>query len=92
MLIKKKRRISKFARIVWSTLLLKDFLTVAKDLLDRMINQGSSKYMLLKRMTKAFNKHPEGFQKYHIMVSDIVSKIAATYVNTRSVSDSRGVE
>ena len=47
--------------------------------------------MLLKRITKAFNKHPEGFQKYHIMVSDIVSKIAATYVNTRSVSDSKGL-
>ena len=36
--------------------------------------------------------YPETFQKYHSMASDIVSKIAATEINTRILSDIRGVE
>ena len=38
---------SKFVRIIKSTLLLKDFLPIAKNLLDRMINRGRSEHMLL---------------------------------------------
>ena len=34
----------------------------------------------------------EAFQKYHVMVSDFFSKIAATLLNTESVSRTRGVE
>ena len=34
--------------------------------------------MLLKQIKKVFNRHPEAFQKLHIMASDIVSKFAAT--------------
>ena len=52
-----------FVRIARSTLLLKDFLLVAKNLLDRMINQGGSKHMLLKQIKKVFNRHPGAFQK-----------------------------
>ena len=81
-----------FLRIAGSVLLLKDFLTVAKSLLDRVINQGSSKQMILKQIKKAFNRHPEPFQKYHTMASYTVSRIAATYINERSVSDTREVE
>ena len=54
------------------------------------MNQGSFKCMHLKQIKKLFNGHLENFQKYHIMASDIVSKIAATYIITRSVSDRRG--
>ena len=43
-----------------------------------MMNQGGSKPMILKQVKKAFQRYPEAFQKYHIMASDIVSKIAAT--------------
>ena len=39
--------------------------------------------MLLKQIKNACNRHPEGFQKYHIMVSDFVSKIAATLINPK---------
>ena len=39
-----------------SNLLLKDFLRTTKDLLDRMINQGGSKRILLKLIKKAFNR------------------------------------
>ena len=51
-----------------SALLLKDFLPVAKNLLDHMINQGASKQMqmLLKHIKKTLNRHPEAFQNYHI--------------------------
>ena len=58
---------SEFVRITRSTLLLKDFLHVAKNLLDRMISQGGSK--LLEKFKKALNKHLEAFQEYHIMAS-----------------------
>ena len=68
---------SEFVRINRSALLLKDVLPVAKNILDRMLSQGGSKHMSLKQIKKAFNRHPEAFQK-HIMTSDSVSKIAAT--------------
>ena len=58
---------SEFVRITRSTLLLKDFLHVAKNLLDQMISQGGSK--LLEKFKKALNKHLEAFQEYHIMAS-----------------------
>ena len=51
----------------------RDFLSVAKNLLDRMTNQGGSK-----QIKKAYNRHPEAFQKNCIMASNIASKIAAT--------------
>ena len=69
---------SEFEIIVGSTLLLKNFLPVAKNPLDRMVNQAGSKHLLLKQIKKAFNGDPEAFQKYHIIASDIVSKTAAT--------------
>ena len=58
---------SEFVKITGSTLLLKNFLPVA-----------GSKQLLLKQIKKSFNRHPKTFQKYHIVASDIVSKIAAT--------------
>ena len=67
-----------FVRIARSTLLLKDFLPVAKKQLDRMISRGGSKHMLLKQIKKASDRLSEAFQKFHTMASDIVSKIAAT--------------
>ena len=69
---------SEFLRIAGSTLLLENFLPVTLNLIDRMINQGRPKHMLLKHIIKAFNRHPEAFHKYHkydIMASDIVSNI-----------------
>ena len=48
--------------------------------------------MILKQIRKAFNRHPEPFQKYHTMASYTVSRIAATYINEQSVSDNREVE
>ena len=71
--------LSEFLRIAGSTLLLEDFLSVTLNLIDRMINQGCPKHMLLKHIKKAFNRHPEAFHKYHkyhIIASDIVSSIA----------------
>ena len=47
---------------------------------NRTINQAGSKHFLLKQIKKAFNRLLKTFQKYHIIVSDIVSKIAATEV------------
>ena len=53
---------SEFIRIARSTLLLKEFLPVAKNLLDQMISEGGYKHMLLKQIKKAFNRHLEAFQ------------------------------
>ena len=39
-------------------------LSVVKNQSDRVMNQGSSKQVLLKMVKKAFHRHPEAFQKY----------------------------
>ena len=56
-------------RIARLTLLLKDFLPVAKKAVSNI---------LLKQIKKAFNRHPEVFQKYYNMALDITGKTAAT--------------
>ena len=56
-----------------------------------MISHGGSKGLLFKQIKKLFKRHLEVSQKYHNMASDIVSNFAAV-INTRSVSDGRGVE
>ena len=71
---------SEFLRVARSTLLFKDFFSIALNLLDQLINQSSFKHMLLKHIKKVFNGHSEGFHQYHIMASDIVSKIATAYL------------
>ena len=43
-----------------------------------MICEGAFKNMFLRQIKKAFNRHPQAFQKYYIMGSDIVSNIAST--------------
>ena len=63
---------SEFERIARSTLLLKGFLPVAKNLLDQISQMIRN--MLLKQIKKAFKRHPEVFQKY-IMDSDIVGRL-----------------
>ena len=75
---------SEFVIIAGSVLLLKYFFPIEEN---RMINQSGSKHLLLKQIRKAFNGHPKAFQRYHIIASDIISKIAATW----SVSDSKGL-
>ena len=49
--------------------MLKDFLPVAKKAVSNI---------LLKQIKKAFNRHPEVFQKYYNMALDITGKTAAT--------------
>ena len=45
--------ISEFVKITRSTLFLKNFLPIAKNLLDQMIIEGGCKHMLLKWIKKA---------------------------------------
>ena len=52
---------SEFVIIARSTLLLKNFLPVAKNLKDLMTNQAGSKQSLLKQIKNAFNRHREAF-------------------------------
>ena len=56
---------SEFVKIAGSTVLLKNFLSVAKSLLDRMIKQAGTKQLLLEQVKKAFNRHTKACQKYH---------------------------
>ena len=65
--------LSEFRSIDRSKLLVKEFLLVAKDLLEQMINQGGSKHMLSKQIENIFNRHSEAFQKYRIFVSKITA-------------------
>ena len=69
---------SEFVIIARSTLLLKSFLHVSKNLVDRMTNQAGSKHLILKQIKKAFNRNPKAFQKCHIRASVIVNKTDAT--------------
>ena len=65
--------LSEFGSIDRWKLLVKEFLLVAKNLLEQMINQGGSKHMLSKHIENIFNRHSEAFQKYHIFVSKITA-------------------
>ena len=73
---------SEFLRIAWSTLLLKNIFPIENNLSDRKINQGGFRYMLLKQIKKAFNRHPEAFQSYN----------GYRYWNVIFFYDSKGVE
>ena len=53
--------VGEFLRIARSSLLYCDFLTKARDLLNRMENQGAKKHFCNKALTKIVNRHREDF-------------------------------
>ena len=55
---------SEFLRIARCTLQYKDFLLSAIALFNRMINQGGSKIVILKQISKAVMRHPIPFKKF----------------------------
>jgi len=62
-------------RIARSTLLYQDFLPVASNLLNRMLNQGGSKTKLLQQISKAINRHPQPFAKFSKSASETISDL-----------------
>ena len=66
---------SEFIRIARCTLLLSDFIPRASALYKRMMKQGGSKNMVLRKIRKAMTRHPEPFQKYSYPPNQIINNI-----------------
>ena len=67
---------SEFLRIARATLLYNDFLSKAKELFNRMLNQKGEKNMLLQQLKKAIINHNDIFQRYHKTSRDILKDIS----------------
>ena len=61
---------SEILRIARATLLYEDFISKAKELLNRMNNQGASAPLLLRQIKKVLNNHPEAFQSFNKSTKD----------------------
>ena len=66
---------SEFLRVARATLLYSDFLSKAKELFSRMLNQNGEKNMLLLQLKKAITNHSDIFRRYHKTFKDILSDI-----------------
>ena len=67
---------SEFLRIARSTLLYADFLPLASNLLNRMINQGGSKVKILQQISKAISRHPLSFNKFSKRAKEIIDDLS----------------
>ena len=66
---------SEFLRIARATLLYPDFVSKAKELFSRMVNQSGEKNMILLQLKKAVTNHDAAFQSFRKSVQQIVSDI-----------------
>ena len=66
---------SEFLRIARATLLYPDFVSKAKELFSRMVNQCGEKNMILLKLKKAIINHDAAFQSFRKSVQQIVSDI-----------------
>tara|TARA_Y100000310_G_scaffold214692_1_gene215602 strand:+ start:346 stop:933 length:588 start_codon:yes stop_codon:yes gene_type:complete len=66
---------SEFLRIARASLLYHDFLSKAKELFNRMLNQTGNKNMILLQLKKAFINHADIFERYHKSYRDILNEI-----------------
>jgi hypothetical protein len=66
---------SEFLRIARATLLYPDFVSKAKELFSRMVNQCGEKNMILLQLKKAIINHDAAFQSFRKSVQQIVSDI-----------------
>ena len=57
---------SEYLRIARATLKYQDFLPKAKELLNRMINQGAVENILLKQINKLLDRHPDAFESFNV--------------------------
>ena len=57
--------LSEILRIARATLLYQDFVSKARELIDRMLNQGASATLLLRQINKVIFNHPEAFQSFN---------------------------
>ena len=66
---------SEFLRIARATLLYPDFISKAKELFTRMVNQCGEKNMILLQLKKAIIHHNIAFQSFRKSVQQIISDI-----------------
>ena len=66
---------SEFLRIARATLLYPDFVSKAKDLFSRMVNQSGEKHMVLLQLKKAITNHSVAFESFRKPMQQILSDI-----------------
>ena len=66
---------SEFLRLSRATLKYDDFLPRVVAIVRRMVNQGGSKYQILRQISKTVNRHYIPFQKFSIPAREIVKDI-----------------
>ena len=57
---------SEYLRIARATFKYQDFLPKAKELLNRMINQGAVENVLLKPINKLLDRHQDAFESFNV--------------------------
>ena len=62
---------SEYLRIARASLKYQDFLPKAKELLNRMINQGAIENMLLKQINNLLDRHPDAFESFNVNANTI---------------------
>ena len=63
-----------FLRIARATLYLSDFAPKAKDLVDRIINQGGDRRCVEKFLLKIIKRHHDSFSQFRTRPEDLISK------------------
>ena len=66
--------VGEFLRIARSTLLLEDFLTKAKELCRRMLNQGANHRKIRCNLRKIITHHSDDFSRYHVPAGTLLNE------------------
>ena len=67
--------VGELLRIARSTLKLGDFFPRAKDLLQRMRNQGATSKLSRRYLKKLINSHPNSFKQFSISTDQLINEI-----------------
>ena len=67
--------VGEFLRIGRSTLKLEDFIPKAKELIQRMKNQGAEIYRIKRALRKIILAHPESFSQFSILTENLIDLV-----------------
>ena len=66
--------VGEFLRIARATLLLTDFEGKAKNLIERMLNQGGDHRNIKRSLFKIISRHPDSFSQFRITPTELIEK------------------
>ena len=64
--------VGEFLRIARSTLLQQDFVNKAKELCQRMLNQGANRGKIRQNLSKIISRHAEDFYRFQIPPEELI--------------------